>query len=97
MSTHNIDLTGHFDDFLNHLIASGQFPNADEVMRAGLRLLEEQGREQDEKLASLRALAAEGFDELDRGQGIALESDQQLADFISDAGRRAAGCRSARG
>ena len=59
-------------------------------MRAGLRLLEQQAREEDEKLTLLRSMAAEAFDTLDRGQGIVIDGQQQLADFMSRAGRRAA-------
>jgi hypothetical protein len=46
--------------------------------------------EKEEKLASLRSLAKEGFDELDRGQGTILDDEQQLQEFISQIGRRAA-------
>jgi hypothetical protein len=45
-------------------------------------------------LAVLRALAAEGFQSLDRGQCITLAEDRQLADFIAKIGRRASkACR----
>ena len=90
MPMQNVDLTGHYDEFVNQLVTSGRFSNASEAVRAGLCLLEQQARAEEEKLASLRSMAAEGFDRLDQGQGIAIESDQQLADFISEAGRRAA-------
>ena len=45
-------------------------------MRAGLRLLENQAREEDEKLALLRSMASEAFRELDQGQGIVIDSEQ---------------------
>jgi antitoxin ParD1/3/4 len=51
--------------------------------------LEQQAKEDEEKLEALRALAAEAFGSLDRGQGTALEGDQRLADFIGKRGRRA--------
>jgi hypothetical protein len=38
----------------------------------------------------LRALASEAFDALDRGEGIAITGNEQLADFISKLGRRVA-------
>jgi hypothetical protein len=59
-------------------------------MRAGLRLLEKQIREDEEKLTLLRKLAAEAFDELDRGEAIMIEGEDALADFIRGIGRRAA-------
>jgi antitoxin ParD1/3/4 len=71
-------------------VTSGRFSNASEVMRAGLRLLEGQAQEENEKLNALRSLASEAFHELDQGQGIALDGKQQLAEFIGQIGRRAA-------
>ena len=90
MPTRNVNLTGHYDQFVVEQVASGQFKNVSEVMRAGLRLLEQQKREEVEKLALLRALAAEGFDELDQGRGAIIEGPQQLRKYIGQIGRRAA-------
>jgi len=90
MPTRNINLTDHYDQFVDRLIASGRYKNASEVMRAGLRRLEQQAKEDEEKLAMLRGLASEAFASLDRGEGTRLEGDQQLADFIGGVGRRAA-------
>jgi antitoxin ParD1/3/4 len=86
--TRSIDLTEHYDQFVESQLASGRYKNAGEVMRAGLRLLERQEREEEEKLAALRRLAAEAFDELDRGDAIVIEGDAPLADFISTIGQR---------
>jgi antitoxin ParD1/3/4 len=90
MPTRNVNLTDHYDHLIQALIASGQYKNASEVMRAGLRLLEQEAREDEEKLVVLRRLASEAFDSLDRGEGARLEGDQELADFIGAIGRRAA-------
>jgi antitoxin ParD1/3/4 len=90
MPTRNVNLTDYHDDFVNELVTSGRFSSASEVMRAGLRLLEQQAREEDEKLALLRSMATDAFDALDRGQGIVLGSEGELAEFIGQAGRRAA-------
>jgi antitoxin ParD1/3/4 len=88
--TRNVNLTDHYDQFVEELVALGRFKNASEVMRAGLRLLEQHSREEQEKLTALRALAAEGFSELDQGRGIVLDGREHLAEFISQAGLRAA-------
>ncbi len=90
MPTRNINLTEHYDEFVEHQVASGRYKNASEVLRAGLRLLEQQDQQEREKLAALRTLAAEGFDALDRGQAIELNGDDELAAFIAGIGRRAA-------
>ena len=90
MPTRNINLTDHYDHFVHNQIAVGRYKNASEVLRAGLRLLEQQAKEDEEKLAAIRGLAGEAFASLDRGEGTTLEGDQQLADFIARIGRRAA-------
>jgi antitoxin ParD1/3/4 len=90
MPTRNVNLTGRYDEFVVEQVASGRFKNASEVMRAGLRLLERQNREEEEKLALLRSLAAEGFRDLDQGRGTAIDSEKQLRTFIARIGRRAA-------
>ena len=90
MPTRNINLTNRYDRFVADQISAGRFRNASEVMRAGLHLLEQQSCEEQAKLAMLRALAAEGFDQIDQGLGIEIESREQLADHIAGIGRRAA-------
>ena len=90
MPTRNVNLTDHYDQFVESQIGSGRYQNASEVMRAGLRLLEQRTREDEEKLMVLRSLAAEGFDELDRGEAIVIEGEEVLADFIGTIGKRAA-------
>lgn len=90
MPTRHVDLTDHHDQFVDSLVASGRFESPSEVMRAGLRLLEAQAREEEQKLALLRSLASEGFHELDQGQGTPIGDRQELAEFIAEIGIRAA-------
>lgn len=47
MPTRNVNLTEHFDRFIESGVTSGRFSNASEVVREGLRLLEQ--REQEDK------------------------------------------------
>ena len=54
--TTSIALGDHFTAFLADQMATGRFGSASEVVRAGLRLLEDQTA----KLAELRALLKEG-------------------------------------
>ena len=82
MPTRNVDLTEHFDRFIEAGIASGRFSSASEVVREGLRLLEEREREDKAKLEWLRAAAKEGFDQLDRGEYVALNSAEELDAFF---------------
>jgi antitoxin ParD1/3/4 len=91
MPTRNINLTDHYDQFVTRQVAAGTYSNASEVMRAGLRLLEQQTREEREKLGLLRSLAAETFQQLDQGEGIAITGERQLAGLIGRIGRRGRG------
>jgi antitoxin ParD1/3/4 len=90
MPTRNVNLTGRYDQFVVDQVTSGRFKNVSEVMRAGLRLLEQRNREEEEKLALLRSLAAEGFDDLDQGRGTVISGEVQLSKRIAQIGRRAA-------
>lgn len=90
MPTRNINLTDRYDQFVEHQIKAGTFKNASEVLRAGLRLLEQQQQTDEQKLALLKKLAREGFASLDQGAGISLPSDKALAQAVAKIGRRAA-------
>jgi antitoxin ParD1/3/4 len=88
MPTRNINLTDHLDRFVENQIEAGQFRNASEVMRAGLRLLEQQTQEDRGKLALLKSLASEAFRELDQGRGVKLDGKREIARFVRKIGRR---------
>jgi putative addiction module CopG family antidote len=50
-----VTLTEHFRDFVDELVATGRFRTTSEVMRAGLRLLEEEQLRGNGKAASSSA------------------------------------------
>jgi antitoxin ParD1/3/4 len=58
--TRNINLTPQMDKAVADRIKRGQYANASEVMRAGLRALEEDEREDEAKLEALRHAITEG-------------------------------------
>ena len=60
MPTRNINLTPEMDRYVATRIESGQYANASEVLRAGLRVLERSEREDELKLAALRAAVLAG-------------------------------------
>ena len=57
MANTSISLGDHFDCFIKEKVATGSYSTASEVVREGLRLLEEK----DAKLAALRAYIQEGI------------------------------------
>ena len=86
MPMRNVKLTEHFDRFIETGVASGRFSNASEVVREGLRLLEQREQEDKAKLEWLRCAAKEGFDSIDRGEGIEFESMDDLEAYIHQIG-----------
>ena len=60
MPTRNINLTEELDRFVAKKVGSGKYANASEVVRAGLRALEDQERVYEAKLARLRQALEEG-------------------------------------
>lgn len=52
----SISLGEHFDVFISHQLESGRYGSASEVVRAGLRLLEDN----ESKLSTLRRMLMEG-------------------------------------
>ena len=84
MPTRNVNLTEHFDRFIESGVTSGRFSNASEVVREGLRLLEQREQEDKAKLEWLRAAAKEGFDAADRGDYVAVNSEEELDALIDN-------------
>jgi antitoxin ParD1/3/4 len=54
----SISLGSYFDSFIQNRISEGRFKNASEVVRAGLRLLEEE----ENKIIALREAIRKGID-----------------------------------
>ena len=52
----------HFEGFIESLIESGRYSTASEVMRDGLRLIEEREEGRKAKLEALRVEIQKGFD-----------------------------------
>ena len=78
MPTRNVNLTEYHDTFVTQLLESGRFRNASEVIRAGLRLLESQDREEQAKIEALRTAFKEGQDAYERGEFVVMESDEEI-------------------
>jgi antitoxin ParD1/3/4 len=53
----SVSLGDHFEDFVESRISTGRFKNASEVIRAGLRLLEEE----EDKIVALKKAIDEGI------------------------------------
>lgn len=68
MPTQNVNLAEHQAKFIQQRIKSGRYKNASEVVRAGLRLLEQQEAEDQLRLQALKKITQDAFASLDRGE-----------------------------
>ena len=82
MPTRNVNLTDRFDQFIETGVASGRFSNASEMVREGLRLLEQREQENQAKLEWLRTAVREGIEDLEQGDYTPLNSSIELDQFM---------------
>jgi antitoxin ParD1/3/4 len=68
MATRNVVLTPHQDQVIHDLVQSGRYQNASEVMREGLRLLEQGVAEDTAKIEALRRATSTGIMDLEHGR-----------------------------
>jgi antitoxin ParD1/3/4 len=66
----NISLTPELERLVDEKVKSGRYASASEVIREGLRLLEEQEKMKQHRLAEIRQKIDRGLDQLDKGRGI---------------------------
>lgn len=90
MPTRYVNLTDHLDRFVETTVSSGRFSNASEVVREGLRLLEQRQSEERAKLEWLRSAAKEGADDIERGDYDALDSMDEIDGFLREVREEAA-------
>jgi antitoxin ParD1/3/4 len=68
MLMRNVNLSPQQARLITRSADRGLFRNASEVVRAGLRLLEQQRREEELKIETRRRIAKHAFDQIDRGE-----------------------------
>lgn len=80
MPTRNVVLTDHQAALIDRLVSSGHYQNASEVLRDGLRLVEER----DLHHQTLRAALQKGDDDLAAGRYQDFESAEVLGDHLQE-------------
>jgi len=80
MPTRNVNLTPGLDAFVAGRVESGRYANASEVVRVGLRLLEERELENEAKMAALR----KAIDEADGSQDAEPDLFDRLDRYIDE-------------
>ena len=82
MPTRNVVLTDHQAALVEQLVQSGRYQNASEVLREGLRMVEQRDAEDAYRLALLRKATQEGITDIDAGRLKTFESKQGLRDHL---------------
>jgi antitoxin ParD1/3/4 len=75
----------HFEEFIDRMLASGRYANASEIVRAGLRLLEEHEDDRQHQVAEIWAKIDEGLRSIRDGrtipaEGVFAELDRMIAE-----------------
>jgi antitoxin ParD1/3/4 len=86
----SVALGDHFEKFLTDQVAQGRYNNESEVVRAGLRLLEEH----ELKLRELRTLIDQGDRDIAEGRVTVIDDPDQFAASIVARGRVRAAVKS---
>ena len=82
MPTRNVSLPEALDQLVDSFIQSGRYDNASEVIRAGLRLLEQEEKRNQEKFVWLKSAIAEGIASLDSSKD-SVESLREIEEYMA--------------
>ena len=78
MPTRNVVLTDHQANMVEQLVKSGRYQNASEVLREGLRLVEQREAEDASRLEALRSAVQVGIDDMQAGRFKTFDSKESL-------------------
>ena len=82
MPTRNVVLTDLQAQFVEQLVSSGRYQNASEVLREGVRLIQQREQEQAMRLQALREAVAVGGADIDAGRYTTLESSGAIRSHL---------------
>jgi antitoxin ParD1/3/4 len=89
MPTRNVVLTDRQAALVERLVETGRYQNASEVLRDGLRLLEQRDAEDRARLSALRRAAHVGIEDFTQGRFRAFESHKSLSEHLAELSRLA--------
>lgn len=89
MPTRNVVLTNHQAAYVEGLVSSGHYQNASEVLREGLRLIEQRDAENASRLEALRSAVRVGVADFDAGRFSTFESSDALGSHLRSVASKA--------
>ena len=89
MPTRNVVLTNHQSTVVEQLVSSGRYQNASEVLRDGLRLIEQREAEDASRLVALRNAVRVGIADIDQGQFMTFDTSEALGAHLDSVASKA--------
>lgn len=89
MPTRNVVLTDHQASLVEQLVTSGRYQNASEVLREGLRLVEQREAEDACRLEALRSAVQVGLADIAAGRFKTFETKESLRDYLKSVTNKA--------
>lgn len=89
MPTRNVVLTNHQSTVVEQLVSSGRYQNASEVLRDGLRLIEQREAEDASRLVALRNAVRVGIADFDQGQFMTFDTSEALGTHLDSVASKA--------
>jgi antitoxin ParD1/3/4 len=83
MLTRNVVLTEQQTAMVERLVASGRYQNASEVLRDGLRLVQQREAEHEARLEALRQAVEVGLTDIDAGRFRSFADGWTLRDHLA--------------
>ncbi|MDR2189231.1 MAG: type II toxin-antitoxin system ParD family antitoxin [Azonexus sp.] len=78
MPTRNVVITDRQASFIEQMVDAGRYQNASEVLREGLRMVEQREAENAARLQALRQAIEVGIDDIEAGRYTALRTAEEL-------------------
>ena len=89
MPTRNVVLTDHQAALVEQLVTSGRYQNASEVLREGLRLVEQREAEDAHRLEALRVAVQLGAADIEAGRFKFFDTKASLRDYLGSVAHKA--------
>jgi antitoxin ParD1/3/4 len=89
MPTRNVVLTDHQATLVEQLVTRGRYQNASEVLREGLRLVEQREAEDAHRLEALRAAVQLGAADIAAGRFKSFDTKALLRDHLRSVANKA--------
>ncbi len=90
MTTQQLELSEHDAEFVRQCVLGGRYKDANEVVEAGLRLLEEREEVERLQLEGLRAEVKKGMDDLEAGRYLEINGSEEMSLVFDEVKRRVA-------